>query len=87
MVATPRAYLVFTPTIGFSKLILKYYKYSIMTTNHKNQPIVLVLGSIGQVGKLIVETLKQTTDVQVRVTSLSTNGLHRSHARAKQNYS
>ena len=40
-----------------------------MTTNDKNKPIVLVLGSTGQVGKLIVEALKQNNDVQVRVTS------------------
>ncbi|HAX76894.1 MAG TPA: hypothetical protein DCY88_13890 [Cyanobacteria bacterium UBA11372] len=38
-----------------------------MTNNTK--PVVLVLGSTGQVGKLIVEALSQTTDVQIRVTS------------------
>jgi NAD(P)H dehydrogenase (quinone) len=33
------------------------------------KPVVLVLGSTGQVGKLIVEDLSQTSEVQVRVSS------------------
>lgn len=40
-----------------------------MTTIDKTKPIVVVLGSTGQVGKLIVEALSQTTEVQVRLTS------------------
>ncbi|NJK52122.1 MAG: NmrA family NAD(P)-binding protein [Leptolyngbyaceae cyanobacterium SU_3_3] len=40
-----------------------------MTKIDKTQPIVLVLGSTGQVGKLIVEALSHTQEVQVRVTS------------------
>jgi NAD(P)H dehydrogenase (quinone) len=40
-----------------------------MTKIDKTKPIVLVLGSTGQVGKLIVEALSHTKEVQVRVTS------------------
>lgn len=39
-----------------------------MKTNSK-KPIVLVLGSTGQVGKLIVEALNDALEVQVRLTS------------------
>jgi uncharacterized protein YbjT (DUF2867 family) len=40
-----------------------------MTKIDKIKPIVLVLGSTGQVGKLIVEALSHAKEVQVRVTS------------------
>jgi NAD(P)H dehydrogenase (quinone) len=40
-----------------------------MTKIDKTKPIVLVLGSTGQVGKLIVEVLSHAKEVQVRVTS------------------
>jgi NAD(P)H dehydrogenase (quinone) len=40
-----------------------------MTKIDKIKPIVLVLGSTGQVGKLIVETLSHIKEVRVRVTS------------------
>jgi NAD(P)H dehydrogenase (quinone) len=40
-----------------------------MTKIDKIKPIVLVLGSTGQVGKLIVEALSHTKEVRVRVTS------------------
>ncbi len=40
-----------------------------MTQIDKTKPIVLVLGSTGQVGKSIVEALSHIKDVQVRVTS------------------
>ncbi|NJL64302.1 MAG: NmrA family NAD(P)-binding protein [Methylacidiphilales bacterium] len=38
-------------------------------TSNNTKPLVLVLGSTGQVGKLVVEALKQTSDVRIRVTS------------------
>lgn len=40
-----------------------------MTQIDKTKPIVLVLGSTGQVGKLIVEALSHSQEVQIRVTS------------------
>lgn len=40
-----------------------------METINNKKPIVLVLGSTGQVGKLIVEALSQTSDVQIRLTN------------------
>lgn len=40
-----------------------------METINSRKPIVLVLGSTGQIGQLIVKALSQTSDVQIRLTS------------------
>jgi nucleoside-diphosphate-sugar epimerase len=56
-------------TLQFSKVNVQIFRYLIMTKIDKTKPIVLVLGSTGQVGKLIVEALSHAKEVQVRVTS------------------
>ena len=49
-----------------------------------NKPIVLVLGSSGQIGKLVVQELEQSPDVRVRLSSRRPEEVERLRGEGKE---